>query len=233
MTKEVTPDLSIDTTPEISLAEFPISNEEEIYYFDRTPDLKEGQIVHYKKGVFSGEMRNRFLLLKTISGLTFEFSLSETGYGEGVYQLSFKTKEYEYATTNLGINANNALFSTITSFLKSISKIPEYNIKEVRIAPADASYSVEEINQCLEKVLDSPKNELSRDELMSKYNGFMIFDLYRELFGHDFLKEHYNKKSRAPGRSRFFKTMIKKHFTDWEIDTEFEFGNDFTLKRRG
>ncbi|KKR13828.1 MAG: hypothetical protein UT43_C0034G0001, partial [Parcubacteria group bacterium GW2011_GWC1_39_29] len=34
-------------------ASFPIITDEETYYFDRTPDLKEGQIIHYKQGVFS------------------------------------------------------------------------------------------------------------------------------------------------------------------------------------
>jgi len=210
-----------------------ILSEEEIYYFNRTPDLKEGEIIHYIKGVFSGEKRHKFLLLKDISGLNFEFSLSETGYGDGVYQLSFKTKEYEYATTNFDANTNDILFETIHSFIKSIVDHSEYNVKEIRISPADASYSAEEINQCIDKILTHPKNKLSREELLSEYNGFRIFDFYKELFGNDFLEEHYNKNSRARGRSRFFKVMIKKHFPDWEIDTEFEFGNDFTLKKRG
>lgn len=226
--------VKLKASQEAGPTSFPIITEERIYYFDRTPDLKEGQIVHYKKSVFSGETRHRFLLLKSIAGLNFEFSLSETGYGDGVYQLSFKTGEYEYATTDLGADANNVLFSAISSFVKSISESPEYNVKEIRISPADASYSAEEINQCMEKVLASPKNTLSREELISEYKGFRIFNLYQELFGEDFLEEHYNKKSRAPGRSRFFKMMIKKHFLDWEIDTEFSWpGSDFSLKRKG
>jgi len=218
-------------------ASFPIITDEETYYFDRTPDLKEGQIIHYKQGVFSGEKRHRFLLLKSIAGLNFEFSLNETSYGDDVYQLSFKTKEYEYATTNLDPDTNNSLFSIIASFVKSVSESPEYNIKEIRISPAHASYSVEEINQCIDKIITSPKNKFSREELMSDYNGFRIFEFYKELFGEDFLEKHYNGRNRASGRSRFFKMMIRKHFKhfpDWEIDTEFSRpGSDFNLKRKG
>jgi len=235
MDKETVPNLSggfDEQTKEILQTNFPISSEEEIYYFDRTPDLKESVIIHYKKGIFSGETRHRFLLLKNIAGLNFEISLSETGYGDGIYQLSFKTQEYDYATTNLGAEENNILFSVIGQFIKNVSELPECNVKEIRISPADASYSTEEINQCMDKVLTSPKNKLSREELISEYNGFRIFDLYRELFGEDFLEKHYNATSRASGRSRYFKIMIKKHFPDWEIDTKFSIGNDFTLKRK-
>lgn len=235
MNKETTPNLpqeSENQPNEAGSVDFPIIEKEEIYYFDRTPDLEEGKIIHYMKGVSSREMRNKFLLLTNINGLHYEFSLSETGYGEGVYQLSFKTKEYEYATTDLSKTEINILFSHIYAFVKKISGKPEYNIKEIRISPADASYSVEEINECIDKILSSSKNEMTRDELINEYSGFRIFDYHRQLFEEDFLKEHYNSKSRAPGRSRLFKMMIKKYFPDWEVHTEYSIGSDFTLKKR-
>ena len=165
--------------------------------------------------------------------LHYELSLSESGYEDDAYQLSFKTKEYEYATTNLGADTNEVLFATIAAFVESILRSSALAIDIIRISPAGAAYSVEEIDQCMDTILASPKNKYSRKELVAEHNGFRIFDLYREIFGGDFLEEHYNSKNRAPGRARLFQMVIKKHFPDWEIQTLDDFpGGDFALRRR-
>jgi len=221
---------------EVIPANFSVIEDKGDYYFDRKPDLKEGEVIHYMKSVglnVNESKKNCFALLKTISGLHYVFSLSEaTLYGQGVYQLSFKTEEYEFATTDLDDNARNLLFSTISGFVESCSQSVPDSIKEIRISPADASYSAEEIDQCTEEVLASPKNTLTREELASEYKGFKIFDLYQQLFEKNFHTQHYNWKSRARGRSRLFKATIGKYFPNWEVSTDSSLGSDFSLKRK-
>lgn len=220
-----------DATDEKTPDRFPIINDEKIYYFS-DPEWQEGKIIHFKKGSFGAgnEKRHRFILLKKIGGLHYEFLLGET-YG-GAYQFTFKTEEYEYATTNLDKDSRELLFETINAFLKSVSGYSGTNVEEIMISPADASYSAEEIEKCTEEILASPKNKLTREKLKFQYYGFHIFDLYEKLFNKPFHKIPFRLKSKAESRTRFLKRMSKKHLTDWEIDNGDDFsGTGFLLKK--
>lgn len=210
---------------------FPIIEDSEIYYFDDKPDLTEGEIIHYLRSSFREKKKwNRFALLKTIGGLHYTFSFSETF--DDQYQLSFQTQEYELAITNLDADTRNQLFATISAFVESALKYTHNAIKEIRISPARASYSAEEIKQCTDAILASPKNTLTRAELTSEYKGFEIFDLYQELFGNSFHSAHYNFKSKAHARSRLFKMISKKYAQNWEIVQEDSIGGDFILRQK-
>lgn len=207
---------------------FSIIHSEEAVCGDDMPALAENSILHYLQGVPGGEKLHRFKLLTVIDGLHYIFSLSQS-FGNS-YGLSFKTEEYEYATTKLTKEDRDELVKTIAGFVESITA--EYaEIISVRISPADAGYSSQEIEECTDAILASPENTLTREDLSREYNGYEIFERYRDLFGANFQTRHHNKRSRAPGRSRFFKKMIRNYLSDWQIDDPYG-GADFYLKRK-
>jgi hypothetical protein len=212
---------------------FPIVHDKEIYYFDHKPEPQEGVIIHYLfKGGFSSKEStiDRFLLQQTIGDIHYLFSLGEAD--GGAFHMSFKTKEYEYAKINLNDREREALTKTIRAFIDSITDATE-NFQKIIISPADASYSAEEIEACIKDILDSSDNEYTREELLAEYQGFRVFDLYRDIFGKNFHKNHYNYKSRARARSRYFQMMAKNELPDWEVDPDAFFsGVDFILQRK-
>ncbi len=206
---------------------FPITDIEEVIYDEYTPDLKENTIMHYMQGVLGGEKLHRYKLLKIIENLHYVFSLGQS-YGD-YYNLSFKTEEYEYGKTNLGKGGADDLATTISRFLESVA-VKDSGIERVMVSPADAAYSSQEIDECIDAIVASPENTLTREEV-KEYKGFEIFDLYSRLFGTNFETKHHNKRSRAGGRSRFFKSMVHKYLSRWEIDDQYG-GHDFYLKRK-
>lgn len=230
MIKETPPNYSNDEKPETMPATIPIVEDPKTYYFDNEPELQEGKIIHYTRAGLNREQKNKFLFLQNISGLHYIFSVSETAYGKNVYQLSFKTEEYDFATVNLDKNGMESLVESTVALLRTLTG--NFEIDEIRISPADASYSAEEIEKCMEKILASPKNRYTKEELLSEYKGFRIFDLYETLFKKSFLKNHYNSKSRAKARSRLFKAVVKKYLPEWDVATEYSLGSNFTLVRK-
>ena len=221
---------------ETNPSDFPIveSEEKEPYFSDEwMPKLKEGMIVHYGKRIgFDEKTKNCFLLLRDIAGLNYIISLTESAHREDLYQLSFKTKEYEYAITDLDEESRDLLFSTVAVFVESSSKYIAEGIKEISISPAGASYSAEEIEQCTQALLASPENPYTKEELETRFKSFRIFDLYDKIFGKDFHEVHYNYKNKSGARARLFKSTIKKYFPDWEVSQDSVFGNDFYVRRK-
>ena len=209
---------SEEHTYEAGPGDFPIveSEEKEPYLSrDRVPELKEGTIAHYMKRMgFDEKPKNCFLLLKNIAGLNYSISLTESSYREDLYQLSFKTEEYEYAITDLDEKSRNLLFSAVAKFVDSSSKYMPEGINEISISPAPASYSAEEIKQCTEAILASPENPYTKEELEIRFKGFRIFDLYDKIFDKGFHEVHYNHKNKSGARSRLFKSIIKKYFSN-------------------
>ena len=211
---------------------FPVVDTKETYYdYYDEPELKENIILHYTYENFhNNEKIERFKLLKIINGLHYIFSFSLHDNGSG--SLLFKTEEYEYATTNLNKEGQKELEITIAGFLNSIAESGN-SIKEINISPADASYSSEEIEDCMKAILASPENKFDREYLLREYKGFKIFDLYSEKFGKDFHETHYTSRSRAGARSRYFKKMFTKNLPNWEVADDEVWGkwsNDFILK---
>ena len=209
---------------------FPVKNLEKIYYSDEEPSFQEGVITHYSKHLRSDDNRNSFVLLETVGGLNYIFSLRETTAFEK-YNFAFKTTNYEYASTNLDEDGQRILGETIATFIEDVCLSGYSNIREISISPADASYTVKEIEDCQEEILASADNPLTKEDLYRKYNGYEIFDYYRRLFGKDFGGKHYNDVSRARARSRYFKAMFRKHLTGWEVQKTPGMFSDFSLVR--
>lgn len=215
-----------ETPEDIPSPLIPIKDGGHVSLYDTPPQLQEGIIIRYTHGM-GGITNVCFSLLQPIGALHYVFILDQH-YSKG-FSLSFKTQEYEYATTNLDDESRNQLFEHIKHFVESVDHV--YPLNEIWISPASASYSSEEIDECIEKILDNPENTLSREKITERYKGFEIFDLYRELFDKDFHNEHYNLVSRSAGRARLFKTLVQKSFPEWEIKETHPSG-DFSLTRK-
>lgn len=212
---------------------FPIIEEKEVLYHYDQPKLQEGKITHYIKQIGFNEPRekNFYVLLKRINELNYTFSLSQY-YGQGEYMLIFKTEEYEFARTSLEEKSRNELFKVMSSFIETVhDKIPN-EIDTIIVDPADASYTKQEIENCIEEIIKSPENKLTREEIMERYKGFEVFDLYRELFNKDFHAVHYNFSSKAKARSRLFKMMFRKHLPNWDIKEDYPGSLRFNLERK-
>lgn len=211
---------------------FPIVTVEGSYYYDDRPPLQEGTIVHYFEGyIHEKEKKNRYALLKIIAGINYIFRLGETST-LGIYGLSFKTEEYEFATVNLSDEDTQELAQTITAFIESVYSDTAQNMHEIHISPADTTYSAEDIEGCMEEILKSPENTLNREELMRKYNGYKIFRLYTELFNKDYDDRSHTSGSRASARSRYFKMMFRKNLSNWDVQDSYGLTNDFDLIRK-
>lgn len=215
---------------------FPILDYQEIFYNENEDQLPlyVNTIVHYLRGFrnFPGEELHRFKLKKTIDGLVYIFSLGQTFAG---YGLSFKTHEYDDATTSLSQDAQKELAETLVNFVKSIAAQADVSIEEITVSPSTSSYSSKEVEECMQEILISPKNTLTKEDLVKNYRGHEVFDLYEKLFDKTFHKKHYNLRSRAKARSRYFKRLIKtfqKDMHGWEL---LDYGKnipEFTLKKQ-
>lgn len=214
-----------------SVEHFPVTNVEEIYYYDNKPELVPGIITHYFQAMSGTEKRHRFLLLRVVGGLNYIFRLGEISSPQ-TYGLSFKTDEYGYATVNLSEGDQEILGKTIAEFIESVSAQDNVDISEINISPASAGYSAKEIENCTEEILASTKNKLSRGEIEESYKGFEVFDLYRKLFDKDFNDKHYNDTNRARARSRYFKNMFRKHLPSWNVTDNPGSYSDFSLIRK-
>ncbi len=192
---------------------FPIVENHEKYFTDDGPELEEGRIVHYETHLdYKGTIRQRYTLQKTIAGLHYIFSLGEYRY----YSMSFKTKEYEYATVHLDENVREELYKTIAGFIESVT-VAHPEINTIEVTPADAPYSSEDIEACITEILARPDNEFQREELMEVYKGADIFDLYRRLFQKTYTQKKPHNWSKARARARLFKTIIKKYLPQWDV----------------
>lgn len=210
---------------------FPVIDIDEVSYsHDDIPEPQENHIVHYLQNA-GHENWSRYILLKNVAGLDYIFSLEETST-IAMYGFHFKTREYELASVNLDQEGLAELADVISAFLESVYLDKSSSMHEIYISPADATYSVKEIEECMEEILKSPQNRLSREELMHQYNGFRIFDHYHSIFNKYFQDEHYNDGSRAESRTRFFKSLLRAYLPNWEIVDNSETTHSFELTRK-
>mgnify|MGYP001573284989 CR=1 FL=1 len=209
---------------------FPVVIDGEKYYGKKSPDPQEGKIVYFKRTQLGGERKelNVFVLQKTIAGLRFVFTL---GAYWDAYKLSFRTEEYEFARVDLDAHDRDVLFKTIRALVDSASEY-EANLKEVIISSADASYTKDEIEECVTALSASPKKVGSREEILRNHKGFRIFDLYEAHFGRPFHPSSFRGHSKARARARLFKMEGKKYFPDWEVSKEYDLGSEFAVRRK-
>ncbi|MBI3632146.1 MAG: hypothetical protein HY225_01740 [Candidatus Vogelbacteria bacterium] len=205
---------------------FPINDVETPGYFQQQPELKNGIISRY----FTEGKTAHLRLLQKIDDLNYILYVDQYS-GEHSYSFGFKTQEYEYALVNQNEESLSKIIKTVEGFLESIySQDPEINY--IIVEPASQSYTRQEIDDCINKILESSNNIRSEEELRRDFKGFRIFDLYEQLFKKDFHKKHYNLTSRAKDRSRLFKMITEMYLQNWEIDKNQSLSTLFVLRRK-
>ncbi len=224
-----------EKTPKYQIVDLP-----EEYYFDNEPDTQEGKIIHYKKRLFDKDRKeaDKFLLEAKVGRYSYILNFGEavlwSSKERKVYGISFKTKEYEFATTDLDEEEKRELSEIIPEFIREVQEYLNGEIDEILVSPSGAPYSTKEIDECIDSLILITENKYTKEQLLDEFNGFRIFDLYKELTGKDFLPVHYNADSRAKGRSRLFKMLAKKYLPEWQVNEDEYNPNsiDFTLIRR-
>jgi hypothetical protein len=174
-----------------------------------------------------GGIRTRYYFMQPVSKYTYIFRLAGQGRE---YNLSFKTDEYEYAKTNIAQEDIDAIFKTMNELLESCYQDSKEQMEIVHVNPADAVYTVGEIEGCMNEISNAYP-EYTRERLMKEYKSFKVFDLYVTLFEKYYKDQHLNARSQAKARSRMFKALSKKFFAKWEVVDAPYGGADFDLKR--
>jgi hypothetical protein len=207
----------------------PVKDEGRIFFYGTEDYIpKERDIVGKAWTRYFDSKLNKYGLVTSIAGLSYFFRLSGRD-DENTCSLSFKTLEYEYATTELDAHATKELFETVANFLETVYKESGGKFIEIDISPADASYSTLEIDDCISKIMKHT-NTFTQKELQEEYKGFRIFDLYQKIFGENYHEVHYNFNSRSSGRSRYFRLQFRKYLQNWKIE-EVEGSDRFRLTR--
>lgn len=215
---------------ELGLERLPLVHTDETHYggYADPPKAKEDIVQHFILSVGHDRELQYFNLMKEIDGLHYVFSLGQTIYGH--YGFSFKTDEYEFATTNLSDEGFEKLTNTIARFIETVDTEGGVEISEIHSSPAGAAYSSREIEDCMDAILKSSQNAHTREELIRRYKGFQIFDFYRELFDRDFQEDHYSNRDKMRARSRFFK-MFQRYLPGWEVENA-PGSYDLVIKRK-
>lgn len=211
---------------------FPIVEDTTLYTIDRPAGVKDS-IIHYKTPLSSSATREHFMLLKEISSMNYLISLNQNA-GSKIFSLDFKTKEYEYARTNLDPKSQNELFMAINDFLETVYKTGK--ITEIEISPASAGYTATDLEECIKKIIEHPDNYMTREEILKRYRGGQIFDRYEDLYNKNFNEINYNDRSndKKGARERLFKMTIKKYLRNWDIQESpyQKVTNEFSIVRK-
>lgn len=219
------------------LVRFPFVEDEKEYAYEDRPTLIENTIVHstWSNRRAPEERRNRFSLQKTIGESVYILRLDQEPFTTRAYHLQMETDGYGFATTNLTPEQGTELFLTRASFIESFSDYTQVPVDEIESMPASTAYSVEDVKECIRRILAHENASHTREELerlSSSYQGARIFEAYHELFGEYFHGVHPNHMmSRARARSRLFTMMFKKYLKDWEV-VEQPYTMEILLRRK-
>jgi hypothetical protein len=206
------------------LQRFPIIEDEGSYTDRGRPSPVEGSIVHYVSSYWGDpkdKINHRFILSKEIGGHPYLFKLMQGKFGPNSFTLQTETEGYGFATTNLDPKSSEELFRARAAFIESFTDYADGLVQRVESSPSGVSYSVEDVKECIDKILAHPDATYTREGLeylSATYNGHQLFEMYRDLFGEYFHKEHPNERSRAQARSRLFGAMFKKYLENWEVE---------------
>lgn len=198
-------------------------------------DMEEGMIyrIHKNTGLFN------YALLKEVGEYKYIFVIYSQGGDH--FGINFKTKEAEYAVTNINQEELAEVFLTIKEMVEKINS-EEKVIGTLEVSPHDSGYTAKEITECKDRLLIFAKEGVCLDERISEeecrqlkkendlnerldflpenleggyLKGSQILDKYREIFKIDFpVKEENNKSGQ---RSRLFRILLKRHMPDWEV----------------
>lgn len=150
-------------------------------------------------------------LMTKIKGINYFLNLEEM---TNRFFLSFST-DYQFARVNLGEDDRQKLFQTINLFLESIYSESQGVINQIEAITSDVGYSVEEVDTCIDSILES-EPAYSKEDLL-KLGPSKIFSIYEELYKNKF---EYTKSSTKYSdlRNKFFVANLKKHLKNWNIE---------------
>lgn len=213
-------------TTEVVSQTFSIHHIDKVFHNNNTPEPEENTIIHYVEQDHTEKQFPRFVLMKTIEGMQYVFTLGEYIDGWG---LRFKTQEYEYARTSLSAEAQDELGKTVASFINTVKSEGGVAVDEIYASPADTSYTAEEIEECRDKIVSFTKGKISRETLIASYKPEKLFDLYKDIMGTHFHEIPHYKGGAAKSRGRYLRRMFAKYLPDWKIVDD-NFSIDFILK---
>jgi hypothetical protein len=192
------------------------------YKAGEQPQLREGVIVHFQitHHVFkTPTMEDCFTLLKTIGKHRYNFSLSGGILSDGEFSLHVETEGYRYAMTNLTPPEREAVFTILADFVESFTDYKPVNIETIESNSSLVSYSVKDIDECVQKILAHPNNtsdEVTLRKITAK-SVSELFDRYYTLYGQYIHGRHHADKNHMRGRTRLFAKKYKKYLKHWKV----------------
>jgi hypothetical protein len=211
----------------------PLKDAGQIFPYDGEDHIpKEEDVVEkvwLRLGPGAEGKRIRYCLVSPIAGLQYYFRLAGDE-NEKTYHVAFKTLEYQYAITNLDKESLDLGAKKLADFLETAYKDSQGSIQQVEASPSGDPYTVREIEDCIEKILQTTK-KYSEEELRERYKGFRIFDVYKEVMGKGYHKVHYNHTNKTGARERYFKMKAKQYLKKWE-EVDDVWGRELLLQRK-
>jgi hypothetical protein len=222
--------LNIGKHKEANYSDFPvIQYSDKSYPGFRDSELVEGKILKYER--FVGERLLSYKLLVVLGKFQYVIRFGQTSFGH--YDLSFYTLSHKYARTNPTPEEVSKLWQSIARLIEVVKNDVESNLKTIRIDPASDSHSVKDIENCINLILEDPKNSYTEDELRKNFIETDIFNYYREITGKNF-EVSETQKNPAALRSRLFRGLVKKYLPSWQIveSAESKSLTSFMLERK-
>lgn len=171
----------------------------------------------------------KYRLVTIIGGFTYVFKLDKQS--EHGYILSFKTLEYGYALTQLTEKDSETLFQKITNLVESAYHDSAGKVNNISILPDNASYTVKDIEICIEEILRKT-NKYSEEDLRTHFIGNKIFNVYAEITKQQFESVSSHKVDDMSLRSRYFRMKLLKFLKNWNIEEPYKGSTYFSLKRK-
>lgn len=218
------PSQSFEGLPE----RFPIIERDSVDQYSENQDVPDN-IIRRESRRIDGEgrmLRSTFRLTTVIADLHYEFELRET-MQQFHYALNFKTQEYEYATTNGGLQVQQLIGVVVAKLIRSIDEDSRWPIQKIEILTASSDYTPTDIEECRTQIINHPNNHLRPEEIYKIKNAKELFDIYYSLNSREFQTPNSFKKASA--RARLFKTLIRKALPDWRITSDPFSELEFTL----
>jgi hypothetical protein len=192
----------------------PISETIEPVESRKLVSLKDGEVNHYfEKNSHSHGVTEHFTLPTEIDAMLYSFDLHAI---YGMYELSFTTDEYRYASKNLSEEGAAKLEETIRKLIHSVEA--KYPLEELYVRPAPEAASVRDIEDCIEEILLEEKYS-TREELLKEYRekGWQhLFSRYHYLYNREF-KRATVSHDRSAARGRLLQSLLKRALPEWEI----------------
>lgn len=226
------PIILLQESPE-ELPIFPVIEYETAFdNFDKKPDFIDNTIIHCRYEFGPNDARQVFYLRSPIGEHRFILRLASSGYDDGDYSLQSEIEGYGFAIANLNEDEREQLFKTRAGFVESISAYTE-EIKTIESSTHGNPYTIADIENCIAKLIEHPKNRESADVLRHYAADYVInriFEKYEELFGDSYFGEA-KQQNKAIARKKLFEAKFRKYLKTWEvIDTPFS--TIYQLKRK-